>query len=279
MTAVSLTLRRHLPLREAATVLRENFAHVRIHIAMLVPLGGLLAYFLEHQPVVAILLLIPITTMHNALEAEHKVRSESEHTIQALAHYLEASDEYTQGHSERVSQYAAEIAREMGLNSEEVDQVRRAGLIHDIGKVDIPDAILRKPGRLSEDEREIMRTHVDRAVELGEKLVALRRELPFKEAAYHHENFDGTGHYGMVGEQIPLASRILAVADTFDAMTSDRPYRQGMPLEEAKKLIEGVRGTQLDPRAVDAFLGACQSGAIPAVKARWSEQSQRKPEP
>lgn len=275
LTAVSLTLRRHLPVWEAAKVLRENFGHVRIHIAMLLPLGALLAYFLEHQPLVAALLLVPITTMHNALEAEHKVRNESERTIQALAHYLEERDGYTQGHSERVAQYAAEVAKEMGLTSEEVDQVRRAGLIHDIGKVDIPDAILNKPGRLSDGEREIMRTHTDRAVELGEKLVALRKELPFKEAAFHHENYDGTGHYKMVGEQIPLTSRILAVADTFDAMTSDRPYRKGMPLDEALRRLEQARGTQLDPRAVDAFLGACQSGAIQNVKARWGEQTKR----
>ena len=273
LKAIGLTLRRHLPLFEAGKVLRESFAHVRIHIAMLLPLGALLAYFLEHQPLVAILLVVPITTLHNALGAEYKVRSESQHTIQALAHYLEARDEYTQGHSERVSQYAAEIAREMGLAAEEVEQVRRAGLIHDIGKVDIPDAILRKPSRLTDDERQIMRTHVDRAVELGDQLEALRRELPFKEAAFHHESYDGTGHYGLVGEQIPLISRILAVADTFDAMTSDRPYRKGMPLEKALKIIDGVRGTQLDPRAVDAFLGAFQSGAIPAVKARWNEHS------
>ena len=273
ITAVSLTLRRHLPFWEATKVLKENFGHVRVHIAMLVPLGTLLAVFIERQPIVAALLLVPITMMHNALDSGQKLRSESEHTIQALAHALEERDEYTQGHSERVSRYGAEIAREMGLSAEDVDQVRRAGLIHDIGKVDIPDAILRKPGRLSVEERQIMRTHTDRAVELGEKLVEMRKELPFHEAAFHHENYDGSGHYGMAAEEIPLTSRILAVADTFDAMTSDRPYRKGMPLDEAKKLIEAVRGTQLDPRAVDAFLAACQSGAIGAVKARWSERA------
>jgi putative nucleotidyltransferase with HDIG domain len=273
ITAISLTARRHLPLIEASKVLRENFAHVRVHIFMLVPLGALVAYFYIHYPWLTALLMIPILTLHNALEAEHKVRNESEKTIQAVAHYLEERDVYTQGHSERVSQYACEIAREMGLNRDQVEQVRRAGLIHDIGKVDIPDSILNKPGMLSTDERAIMRTHTDRAVELGEKLQALQKELPFREAAYHHENYDGTGHYKMAGEDIPLTSRILAVADTFDAMTSDRPYRKGMPLDVAQKRIEAVRGTQLDPRAVDAFLAACRNGAIQSVKDRWAEKA------
>lgn len=271
ITAVSLTLRRHLHLIEFPKVLKENFSHVRVHILMLVPLGALLAYFYIHHPVLTVLLVIPILTLHHALEAEHKLRQESENTIQAVAHYLEERDVYTQGHSERVSQYACEIAREMGLAPEQVEQVRRAGLIHDIGKVDIPDSILNKAGGLSPNEREIMRTHTDRAVELGEKLKTLQKELPFREAAYHHENYDGTGHYKLSGDEIPLTSRILAVADTFDAMTSDRPYRKGMPIDEAQKRIEAVRGTQLDPRAVDAFLAACRNGAIFAVKARWAE--------
>lgn len=263
-----LTLRRQLPVSWLFQVFRQNFRHIRLHVLMLVPLGALVAIFLQsNSPWAALLLLVPVSLMHNALEAQHKLRLESVSTIQAVARYLEERDQYTQGHSARVADYAAAMADCMDMSAEDVEQVRRAGLIHDIGKVDIPDAILRKPGSLTESERQIMRTHTDRAVDLGRKLVSLSRELPFREAAYHHENFDGSGHYRMVGEEIPLVSRILAVADTFDAMTSDRPYRKGMPLEVAVVRLKEVAGTQLDPTCVAAFEKALEKGTIQAVLA------------
>lgn len=265
--AVCLTLRRERPWREIFTVLRQNLVHIRIHVLMLVPLGALLALFWAKAPLATLLLVVPVTLMHSAIKSQRQLRLESEQTAQALTHYLEERDEYTQGHSERVAEFATVIARQMGLPEGEIEQVRRAGLIHDIGKVDIPDGILNKPGGLTRDEREIMRTHTDRAVDLGRELVALRRELPFREAAYHHENYDGTGHYRLVGEEIPLISRILAVADTFDAITSDRPYRQGLPMEEAVKRIQEVRGSQLDPKVVDAFLEAREP--ISQVLEKW----------
>lgn len=260
--SLALTLRRQLPLRWMVQVLRQNFRHIRLHVLMLVPLGALLAIFFQDLPWAALLLLVPISLMHNALEAQHKLRSESVSTIQAVARYLEERDPYTQGHSNRVADYAVAIAGAMDLPADQVEHVRRAGLIHDIGKVDIPDAILRKPGQLTESEKEIMRTHTDRAVSLGRKLTSLSRELPFQEAAYHHENFDGSGHYALVGEQIPLISRILAVADTFDAMTSDRPYRRGMSIDQALGKLREVSGTQLDPGCLRAFEKAVASGEI-----------------
>ena len=263
--SLMLTLRRQLPLSWMLQVFRQNFRHIRLHVLMLVPLGALLAIFLQSSPWAALLLLVPVSLMHNALEAQHKLRLESVSTIQAVARYLEERDQYTQGHSARVADYAAAMAECMDMSDEDVEQVRRAGLIHDIGKVDIPDAILRKPGSLTDSERQIMQTHTDRAVDLGRKLVSLSRELPFREAAYHHENFDGSGHYRMVGEEIPLVSRILAVADTFDAMTSDRPYRKGMPLEKATQLLREVSGTQLDPSCLKAFEKALEKGTIQRI--------------
>ncbi len=271
--SLTLTLRRQLPLSWMLQVFRQNLRYIRLHVLMLVPLGALLAIFLETLPWVAILLLVPIVLMHNALEAQHKLRLESVSTIQALARYLEERDQYTQGHSNRVAGYAAAMAACMDMNDEDIEQVRRAGLIHDIGKVDIPDAILRKPGHLTDTERQIMRTHTDRAVDLGRRLVSLSRELPFREAAYHHENFDGSGHYRMVGEEIPLFSRILAVADTFDAMTSDRPYRKGVTLEEALNTLHEVSGRQLDPNCVKAFEKALEKGAIQPILAENQRKS------
>lgn len=271
--SLTLTLRRQLPLSWMLQVFRQNLRYIRLHVLMLVPLGALLAIFLETLPWVAVLLLVPVVLMHNALEAQHKLRLESVSTIQALARYLEERDQYTQGHSTRVAGYAAAMAACMEMSEEEVEQVRRAGLIHDIGKVDIPDAILRKPGHLTDTERQIMRTHTDRAVDLGRRLVSLSRELPFREAAYHHENFDGSGHYRLVGEEIPLFSRILAVADTFDAMTSDRPYRKGVALEDALKTLREVSGRQLDPVCVKAFEKALEKGTIQPILAENQRKS------
>jgi putative nucleotidyltransferase with HDIG domain len=263
--ALAIAMRRQLPLSWTYQIFRQNLRHIRLQVLMLVPLGSLLAIFFQDLPWAALLLLVPVSLMHNALEAQHKLRSESVSTIQAVARYLEERDPYTQGHSHRVAEYAVAIAGALDLSEEEVEHVRRAGLIHDIGKVDIPDSILRKPGQLSETEKEIMRTHTDRAVTLGRKLTSLSRELPFQEAAYHHENYDGSGHYRLVGEQIPLISRILAVADTFDAMTSNRPYREGMELGEALARLREVSGTQLDPACVAAFEKAVEKGDIAKI--------------
>lgn len=268
-----VTLRRQLPVSWMLQVFAKNFRHIRLHVLMLVPLGALLALFLQHYPWLALLLLVPVSLMHTALDAQHKLKLESTSTIEALAHYLEERDPYTQGHSARVSAYAVEIAQAMRLNEDEVEQVRRAGLIHDIGKVDIPDSILRKPGNLNELERKIMDTHTQRAVDLGRQLVSLRRELPFREAAYHHENYDGTGQYRLVGDQIPLVSRILAVADTFDAMTSDRPYRVALSFEQALERLRRAAGSQLDPRCVEAFEKALENGAIQRISSAQASGS------
>jgi len=269
LNAVNLTLRRHRPLSDVLAVIHDNLRHIKIHVAMLVPLGALLAIFYEKEPIWSVLLYVPVVLMHNALDHQHKLRQEARQVVQAMAQTLEERDPYTLGHSARVAGYAAEIALELGMSPDEVDQVRRAGLIHDIGKVDLKDGVLHKPGHLTPAERESLRTHTDQAIELGKIAPALREELPFAEAAYHHENYDGTGYYGLKGEDIPLTSRILAVADTYDAMTSDRPYRQGLPAAEALRRLKEAAGTQLEARLVEAFLRAHASGCIDRVTREW----------
>ncbi|GMU52816.1 MAG: hypothetical protein AMXMBFR33_19620 [Candidatus Xenobia bacterium] len=270
--------RRQGSLTEFWNDLRQDLSQVRVQVLMLAPLGALLALFVTFEPLAALLLVVPVYLMHVALDARYKLVREAQNTIQAMAQYLDERDHYTAGHSQRVSGYAAQVARELSLSSQEVDRVRRAGLIHDIGKIDIPDAVLRKPGALTQDERAIMRTHTDRAAELGKKLVALKQDLPFYEAAYHHETYDGLGSvFGLKGEQIPLLARILAVVDAYDAMTSDRPYRSGMATEEAVERLVRSRGSQHDPRVVDAFVRAFRSGAIAGVKREWErEENERK---
>jgi diguanylate cyclase (GGDEF)-like protein len=174
-------------------------------------------------------------------------------TIQALAAAVDAKDTYTQGHSQRVAQYAAELAAYVGLTKAEVDLVFTAGSLHDVGKIGVPDAILKKVGRLTEEEKAVMETHPVLGEVIVRKAPQLAATLPGIRS--HHERWDGRGYPdGLAGENIPLIARILAVVDTFDAMTSDRPYRKGLAWEIALQEIAKGAGTQLDPRLAQAFV-------------------------
>jgi len=173
-------------------------------------------------------------------------------TMKSLALALDAKDRYTAGHSESVQKHSVNIARELGLSHEEIANIERAGALHDIGKIGIPDAIINKPGRLTQEEFEKIKEHPA----LGEQMIL---PIPFLNSArgiirHHHERFDGGGYPdGVKGEHIELGARIMAVADTFDAMTSDRPYRKAMSVEEAMTELNRCRSTQFDPAAVEAF--------------------------
>ncbi len=173
-------------------------------------------------------------------------------SINCLIKALEASSPWTAGHTERVTYYAMGIGREMNLSKEELERLKIVSLLHDIGKIGVPDYILNKPDRLDEEETLIIKGHTSKAEEI---LLPLRPyEKVLKEIKYHHERWDGKGFYGLKGEEIPLLARILAVADAFDAMTTDRPYRPRFSLEEALSEIENGSGTQFDPEVVKAFL-------------------------
>jgi putative nucleotidyltransferase with HDIG domain len=166
-----------------------------------------------------------------------------------------SKDQYTQNHSYRVSIYATQIAAEMGFGEERVEDVRAAALLHDIGKLDISREILYKAARLTEEEFHEMRQHVSKGIDFLEPVGgSLRRVLPI--ILFHHEHYDGTGYEEKVGEDIPLEARILAVADAYDAIVSDRPYRKGSAPFEAKEIIEKRSGIDFDPQVVKAFLVA-----------------------
>ena len=166
-----------------------------------------------------------------------------------------SKDQYTQNHSYRVSVYATQIAAEMGFGEERIEDVRAAALLHDIGKLDISREILYKAARLTEDEYHEMRQHVSKGVDFLEPVGgALRRVLPI--ILFHHEHYDGSGYEEKSGEDIPLEARILALADAYDAMVSDRPYRKGCEPFEAKEIIEKRLGIDFDPQVVKAFLAA-----------------------
>ncbi len=173
-------------------------------------------------------------------------------TMKSLALALDAKDRYTAGHSESVQRYSVSIAQQMGLNQQEISNIDRAGALHDIGKIGIPDVIINKPGRLTPEEFEKIKEHPA----LGEQMIL---PIPFLNSArgiirHHHERFDGRGYPdGVSGQEIELGARIMAVADTFDAMTSDRPYREARSVEEAMAELNRCRNTQFDPTAVEAF--------------------------
>jgi len=165
---------------------------------------------------------------------------------------MEARDPYTSGHSRRVSEYAVVIGRELRLSMSDLDSVKRAALLHDVGKIYEEFApLLRKEGRLSPEEMMIMRSHVVRSAELVATATRLRGTVEAM-IRHHHENYDGSGYPdGLAGEQIPMGARIIMVADTIDAMTTDRPYRKALSLSKALEELVKYAGQQFDPRLVE----------------------------
>jgi putative two-component system response regulator len=178
----------------------------------------------------------------------------SESILFSLAQALEAKDFYTRGHSERVSDIAVGLADSLGLTEREQENLRRGGLLHDIGKIGIKESILLKPGKLTEEEMAHIRSHPARGYDICSPLKTLGPCLPIIRS--HHERMDGEGYPdGLKGDEIPLPARITAVADAYDAMTTDRPYRKGMTLETALKIFENeIDSGQWDPKVVNALI-------------------------
>jgi diguanylate cyclase (GGDEF)-like protein len=184
--------------------------------------------------------------------------------LQGLVHAVDTKDRYTKRHSADVSRYAAFIAEQLGQDAEFIETIRLSGLLHDVGKIGIPDSILRKPGRLTAQEESVVRQHVA----LGDMIV---RDVPNLELVRagirnHHERWDGNGYLDrLAGDEIPLIGRILAVADTFSAMTTTRPYRKALDLHEAMKRLEDAAGTQLDEALVKAFIVGIETAEDPPM--------------
>jgi diguanylate cyclase (GGDEF)-like protein len=179
-------------------------------------------------------------------------------TIQALAAAVDAKDPYTKGHSESVARYASQLAEHLNFPADEVELIYVTGTLHDVGKIGVPDAILKKPGRLEADEQHVMQTHPVLGEVIVKKAPQLAATVPG--VRHHHERYDGQGYPDrLAGEAIPKIARILAVADTFDAMTSDRPYRKGLPWAIALAEIEKGSGTQFDPEFAAAFVKVMRS--------------------
>lgn len=174
-------------------------------------------------------------------------------TIEGWSLATDLRDKETEGHSLRVASVAIKLAELMGLAGKDIVHIRRGGLLHDIGKLAIPDSILFKPGPLTDEEWVLMRQHPVHAREMLQHISFLKRALPIP--LYHHEKFDGSGYpNGLTGEQIPLPARIFAIVDVYDALSSDRPYRKAWPTERILEYLKQESGKHFDPQVVTAFL-------------------------
>ncbi len=174
-------------------------------------------------------------------------------TLEGWVDALDMRDKETEGHTQRVTILTERLARSMGIKGDELIQITRGALLHDIGKMAISDSILLKPGPLTEEERELMKLHPIHAFNMLNRIAFLRPAVDIPH--YHHEKWDGSGYPdGLKGDEIPLAARIFPVIDVWDALTSDRPYRKGLPPDEVREHIKADSGTHFDPRVAEAFL-------------------------
>ena len=182
-------------------------------------------------------------------------------TIYALTAAINAKDNYTFQHSQKVSEYAAIMGETLGLPPEEVDTLKQAGMLHDIGKIGVPEAILKKKGRLTDEEYEIMKGHVKNSIKMIYYLPDMNYVIPAVVA--HHERYDGKGYpEGLKGDDIPYLGRILTLADCFDAMTAIRPYKPALSSDYAVSEIEKNKRTQFDPELADVFIRLVKEGKI-----------------
>jgi len=259
------------------------------------PIGPLLAFLYVRFEVPGILILVlPLYFIRHIYQVNLQLEQVNRDLLELMVKAIEARDPYTSGHSQRVSQLAQLLARAVGISSKAVEQIRTAALLHDVGKIHEEYApLLRKEGKLDPTERALMQTHAMRSAELVGTISAFRGAI-VEAVRHHHERFDGTGYpAGIAGDAIPLGARIIMIADTVDAMATDRPYRKALGHEQIVAELRRCSGTQFDPRLVEAFVQSAQvreflgirvgSGTRPVLPAmppaRWRRTVERGREP
>jgi putative nucleotidyltransferase with HDIG domain len=259
LVSLVIGLAAHLPFRY---VWSRNYRQVIWHDLSMVPLGAFLAVLWRFNPISVVLAGLPLLVVRDAYKTANELQRQTFDALRALVRVIDERDQHTFDHSERVSNYARMIASALDLPQEEIEVIAPAALLHDLGKVGMADDILFNPKRLDLDERKSAEQHA----EIGGEL--LSRFPLFEKGAvlvrHHHERYDGTGYPdGLKGETIPIGARIISIADAYQAMTEERPYRPALSQREAiARLIEGS-GSQFDPRVVQAFLTVLSSATPP----------------
>ncbi len=248
----------------------ETYKPILRHELSMLPIGVFIAMLWTREPLSVVLASVPLLLARHSYKMVNDLEYQTREALQALARVLDERDEQTSAHSELVSKYSGMIAAEMGLSMSEVDVIARAAWLHDIGKVGMRNDILYKPGALTTEERELAKRHAAIGGELLKKFPLFEKGAIY--VRHHHEWWNGKGYPdGLAGDAIPLGARILAVADAYQAMTDDRPYRK--PLGENAALLELRRGVgiQFDPRVVEAFFRA--KGLTPSPRGAIDDTS------
>ncbi len=258
------SLRTRTPIRRVWAL---SISNVAMGLLGLVPLGWLMSEIGAKVGLWASLFfLVPLVLARYVFHRYVEIRELFFGTVSALSQAIDAKDGYTRGHADRVSRIAGSIARELGVSEAEIEQIELAGMLHDIGKIGVEDRILLKPVRLDQDEQEAMQRHPIYGASILEPSKQLRPLVPI--VLHHHEHYDGSGYpEGLVGEDIPMGSRILLVADAYEAMTSDRIYRKAIGHERALEQLNKYQGIQFDPRVVRTFEQLLQKRGAAAFEA------------
>jgi putative nucleotidyltransferase with HDIG domain len=198
------------------------------------------------------------TLLGNLQASNQELAQAYDATLEGWSHAMDLRDRETVGHTQRVTELTLKVARAIGISESQLVQIRRGALLHDIGKLGIPDHILFKPGKLTAEEWEIMQKHPEYAYEMLSSIQYLKPALPIP--YLHHEKWDGSGYpLGLRGEQIPLEARIFSVIDVWDALLSDRPYRKAWTIERTLEYIQALAGSHFDPSVVDCFMKIMKS--------------------
>ncbi|MDR7611922.1 MAG: HD domain-containing protein [Armatimonadota bacterium] len=256
---------------------RQTFGRAAVPYVSTLLLGAVIALTYVHAPVLTAVLVLPLVAVYRALQTASALRRQARATMEMLADTIDRRDTYTFAHSQRVAALARRIARRLGLPADEQEAIAEAARVHDLGKVGISDALLLKADRLSSEELETVRKHTVIGAEIVGKLPEYRKGKEY--ILFHHERYDGTGVFRLYGQHIPLGARIIAAADAFDAMTSDRPYRRALSVEEALAEIARQKGRQFDPVVAEALIDIVRQESdavfaeIPATPAATTQPS------
>jgi putative nucleotidyltransferase with HDIG domain len=244
---------------DLAQVFAQDVVWLASRQLVLAAVGITIAQVLSLNRLAFVLFIVPLLVSRQVFQHYWQLRAAYVDTVKSLVGAVEAKDPYTRGHSERVARYAMCLARDLRLSQSRLDAVQYAGLLHDVGKIGIPMRVLNKPGRLTDDEYGQIKDHPRLGAEVISRVPYLNDIV--ETVLYHHEHIDGSGYCsGVRGDEIPYLARILSVADAYDAMTSQRPYRRALTMSEASTELARCSGSQFDEALVSRFLRLLEMG-------------------